>query len=277
MNIKRLIWLSLIVVLSSCGVSKQSRRIPDQRSTPNQENTTNKLPQSETAYEKDNVEIPELDDANINSLSPVEKYIYQYAGVAQEEMRLYGVPASIKLAQGILESGSGNGNLAKRSNNHFGIKCNGWQGEKVYHDDDEAQECFRKYSDASFSFRDHSLFLSERSRYQFLFDYNSHDYTAWAKGLKRAGYATDPRYPNKLISLIERYNLDQYDVEVIVKNKHLASPKSQVNFEFYKVKPGDTLYNISNRYNLSVEELKSINNLNTDQIQIGQELKVKTK
>ena len=190
-------------------------------------------------------------------------------------MRLYGIPASIKIAQGILESGSGNGPLTSRSNNHFGIKCNGWKGEKVYHDDDEAQECFRKYNDPKYSFRDHSLFLFKRNRYAFLFDYRSDDYTSWARGLKRAGYATDPRYPQKLISLIERYNLNEFDKEVLGKNANMPLPKpkriSNSDLEFYLVKKGDTLYNISQNFDITAEKLKLINKLKKDQIQIDQE------
>ena len=236
----------------------------------------NKLPQDERVYENKVIKTPKVDESSLISLSPIEKYINQYAEIAKEEMRYYGVPASIKLAQGILESSSGNGDLTQRSNNHFGIKCHGWKGEKVYHDDDQQQECFRKYSDASFSFRDHSLFLYERSRYRFLFNFKGYDYVAWARGLKEAGYATDPEYPSKLISLIERYDLDKYDFEVLGVKRKSESPKSSPKYELYQVKKGDTLYSISTRHNLSVEELKSINNLKDNQILVGQELKVKT-
>ena len=123
-----------------------------------------------------------------------------------------GVPASITLAQGLLESGNGRSELALKSNNHFGIKChNGWKGGKVYHDDDAKGECFRKYDDPADSYRDHSDFLRYRDRYKFLFDYKVTDYKAWAYGLKKAGYATDPAYPTKLIRLIEEYKLYEYD------------------------------------------------------------------
>ena len=118
----------------------------------------------------------------------------------------YGIPASITLAQGILESGAGRSALSKKSNNHFGIKCHkGWTGQRVFHDDDELQECFRKYKDPKYSFRDHSLFLTQRSRYEGLFAYKKNDYKSWAKGLRKAGYATDPKYPQKLINIIETY------------------------------------------------------------------------
>ena len=143
-----------------------------------------------------------------------EKYIERYSAIAVSEMYRSGVPASITLAQGLLESGYGRSELALKSNNHFGIKChNGWQGGKVYHDDDAKGECFRKYADPEDSYRDHSDFLRYRDRYKFLFDYKVTDYKAWAYGLKKAGYATDPAYPTKLIKLIEDYKLYQYDTK----------------------------------------------------------------
>ena len=143
-----------------------------------------------------------------------EKYIDRYARIAVAEMYRSGVPASITLAQGLLESGYGRSELARKSNNHFGIKChNGWQGGKVYHDDDAKGECFRKYDDPEDSYRDHSDFLRYRDRYKFLFDYKITDYKSWAYGLKKAGYATDPVYPRKLINLIEEYQLYHYDTK----------------------------------------------------------------
>ncbi|WP_237421204.1 glucosaminidase domain-containing protein [Flavobacterium sp. Sd200] len=149
----------------------------------------------------------------------VSEYVNQFKDIAQQNMKNHGVPASITLAQGILESGAGRGKLAVTANNHFGIKCHtGWDGDKIYHDDDAAQECFRKYNDASESFNDHSLFLTGRSRYANLFKLEQDDYEGWAKGLKAAGYATDPKYPDKLIGLIERFNLAQYDSEVLGGN-----------------------------------------------------------
>lgn len=234
-------------------------------------------PVSEEDYEDPKLK-EETEVVEVPTLSAVEQYIYNFAGIAQEEMRLYGIPASITLAQGILESGSGKGNLTRRSNNHFGIKCNGWQGEKVYHDDDTAQECFRKYIDPKYSFRDHSLFLYERSRYAFLFDYKREDYKSWAKGLKRAGYATDPRYPQKLISLIERYDLHNYDLEVIGKSKgkDLPRPRKVTHGKnIHHVKSGDTLYGIADKYHLSVERIKQLNNLKSNHLSIGQILKLK--
>lgn len=144
--------------------------------------------------------------------TPQKSYIEKYSDLAVEEMYRSGVPASITLAQGLLESGNGLSELAVKGNNHFGIKChNAWTGSKVYHDDDEKGECFRKYDSPEESFRDHSDFLRYRDRYRFLFDLEPTDYKGWAHGLRKAGYATDPKYPEKLIRLIEEYELYLYD------------------------------------------------------------------
>ena len=141
-----------------------------------------------------------------------EAYINKYKYIAIKEMFDFKIPASITLAQGILESGSGNSRLAIEANNHFGIKChNDWTGAKIYKDDDEKNECFRVYSTAEQSFRDHSLFLTTKNRYAFLFDYKITNYKSWAKGLKKAGYATNPKYPKRLIGIIEDHNLNQFD------------------------------------------------------------------
>lgn len=143
----------------------------------------------------------------------VHDYIEQYKAMAIMDMRTYGIPASIKLAQGILESRAGQSPLAKQANNHFGIKCHtGWMGETYYMDDDSPNECFRKYKDAATSYHDHSEFLANRERYKFLFSIDVQNYQAWAYGLRTAGYATNPKYPDLLISLIERYSLSQYDL-----------------------------------------------------------------
>lgn len=138
-------------------------------------------------------------------------YIEKYHEIAIRQQKLHGIPSSIILAQGLLESGAGRGRLATQANNHFGIKCHEWSGDRIFHDDDERNECFRKYRHASESYEDHSLFLVNRPRYKNLFQLNPTDYKAWAHGLKAAGYATDPAYAQKLISLIERYNLHEYD------------------------------------------------------------------
>ena len=145
-----------------------------------------------------------------------DEYIKTWRDVAISEMNRSGIPASITLAQGLLESSNGNSRLAVAANNHFGIKCHNWEGEEMFHDDDKKGECFRKYRNAGESFIDHTDFLMTRSRYAFLFDYNPTDYKNWAKGLQKAGYATDPKYPQKLIDLIERYQLNQFDKGVAV-------------------------------------------------------------
>lgn len=150
--------------------------------------------------------------AQHNQKSPQEIYIEQFATLAVEEMYRSGVPASITLAQGLLESRYGLSELAVKGNNHFGIKChNNWNGKKIYYDDDAKGECFRKYPSPEQSYRDHSDFLRYRDRYKFLFDYNTTDYKSWANGLKKAGYATDPSYASKLIIIIEDYRLYEYD------------------------------------------------------------------
>lgn len=213
----------------------------------------------------------------------VFEYINDFKNIAKSNMKDYGIPASIILAQGILESGAGRGELAKRSNNHFGIKCHtGWEGEKVYHDDDAEQECFRKYSDPAQSYKDHALFLTGRSRYSNLFKLGKDDYQAWAKGLRAAGYATDPKYPDKLISYIEKYNLHRYDAEVLGKNytvfDNATKPiviSSQKVDDLHQVQQGETLYSISKKFNISVESLKQKNNLIDNTISIGQRLIVK--
>ena len=161
--------------------------------------------------------------------SPQEIYIDQFASLAVEEMYRTGVPASITLAQGLLESRYGLSELAVKGNNHFGIKChNNWKGKKMYYDDDRRGECFRKYPSPEQSYRDHSDFLRYRDRYKFLFDYKITDYKAWARGLKKAGYATDPAYPSKLINLIEEYKLYEYDTKSKSFAKHAKKQEKKV-------------------------------------------------
>lgn len=141
-----------------------------------------------------------------------QQYIDAFAQLAIQEMNEFHVPASITMAQACLESGNGNSTLALEGNNHFGIKCNSsWQGPSIRKDDDSRNECFRKYKTAIESFRDHSKFLTGSMRYQFLFDYKINDYKKWAYGLKKAGYATDPQYPERLIKIIEEFQLDKLD------------------------------------------------------------------
>jgi len=140
-----------------------------------------------------------------------QQYIDQYKDIAIEEMKKWGIPASITLAQGIFESGAGQSELALKGNNHFGIKCHGWQGRTIYHDDDRRGECFRAYSSPYESYEDHSRFLVNGQRYRSLFSLKKTDYQGWARGLKAAGYATNPRYANQLIELIQLYRLYEYD------------------------------------------------------------------
>ena len=217
----------------------------------------------------------------------VVNYVAQFKNVAMDNMRTYGIPASIVLAQGILESGAGRGDLAVNANNHFGIKCHeDWTGETIKHDDDSAQECFRKYDNVAESFKDHALFLTTRGRYSNLFALPKGDYKGWARGLRIAGYATDSKYPNKLISYIERYNLNQYDDQVlgnenIVLEKQLTGkiPLETIKnttreVSFYQVQKGDTLYSISKKFNLGINELKEKNNLVVNTLSVGQQLKI---
>ena len=204
-----------------------------------------------------------------------EDYIRKYHKIAIDEMHAYGIPASITLAQGILESGNGNSDLAYKSNNHFGIKCHkNWSGRKVYHDDDAKNECFRKYRKVSDSYRDHSEFIKNRDRYAFLFDYKMTDYTAWAKGLKKAGYATHPEYAEKLINLIERFNLAQYDKASKSGKRKVKKPKRRDRKQIFKsenglkyvlAETGDTYDIIATEQSLWMWELLAFNDCEKDQ------------
>ena len=211
--------------------------------------------------------------AELDAHTRMKVYVLQYAEMAQKEMKKFGIPASITLAQGLLESQAGMGKLAAKSNNHFGIKCHkGWRGPTVSHDDDAKGECFRKYKKVEQSYRDHSEFLRYRDRYSKLFKMKKTDYVSWAHGLKKAGYATDPQYAYKLISLIERYELWQFDGS---KAPLKTSKKSKEKKHTYKVQQGDTLYSIAKKFDLSVENLVHINSLNSTDLAIGQQLKLK--
>jgi flagellum-specific peptidoglycan hydrolase FlgJ len=213
----------------------------------------------------------------------VNDYIANYKDVAMSNMKNYGIPASIILAQGILESGAGKSSLAVTANNHFGIKChNDWKGESVLKDDDAAQECFRKYNDPAESFKDHATFLTGRNRYASLFELSKDDYEAWAKGLRLAGYATDPNYPQKLISYIESYELYQYDSQVLGKKFTLNKKKVEStpvvenkSLGEYEVQQGDTLFSIAKKFNLNLEEVKQKNNLIDNNLYVGQKLRLK--
>lgn len=256
-------------------------------------------------FSKNNKKIEkEANKANNNNYKSYNtlSYIEEFKGVAIEEMNSAGIPASITLAQGILESGSGNSDLAKYANNHFGIKCTSdWKGKNYFRDDDQKNDCFRVYKDARESFRDHSEFL-KRKRYSFLFQLDKNDYKSWAQGLKTAGYATNPRYPDLLINTIEKYQLYQYDQPESEKQKIAREdrvfseinqniPKEKAKFTpvetppagakpiladgTYTVVKGDTLYNIAKRFNLTVDQLKMLNEMTSDAIKLGQILKVK--
>lgn len=173
-----------------------------------------------------------------------EQYIEKYKDIAIEQMQLTGIPASITLAQACLESAYGTSNLAKTANNHFGIKCHDWKGEKFHQVDSDGNSCYRSYSHPRESFQDHSDFLRYRDRYAFLFDYEPTDYKAWAYGLKKAGYATDPNYPTKLIALIERYNLDRYDKLIIKETLPPTPTQAEIRIKI-EVTKDNILYNIS--------------------------------
>ncbi len=209
------------------------------------------------------------------------EYIDTWSNDAVYQMHQYGIPASITLAQGILESGNGNSYLATYANNHFGIKCHGWEGQKAYKDDDKKNECFRKYLSPSESYLDHSKFLANGSRYNFLFDYKITDYKAWAKGLKKAGYATNPKYPELLIKLIEDNQLYKYDREIVPQQKTLANTGveevvdtssahtvqlSENRIKYIIVKKGDTFYNIAEELDIMLWQLYKYNDITEDDV-----------
>ena len=269
-----------------------------------------------------------------------EQYINKYKNIAVKQMQKHKIPASITLAQGCLESGDGNSALARNANNHFGIKCHdGWKGRTFRQDDDERNECFRKYDNAVDSYTDHSYFLTSRPRYNSLFDLKITDYKGWAHGLKAAGYATNPKYAQLLINIIEEYKLYKYDNGVAAKeekeaqriakkekslrkkaekaekqaekaNKKAAKARGKYNSfveknslkqeepaikpaenitakepqpqdkpvytkKAHKVKEGDTLYSISRKYGITVDDIYRFNpGVKANELKIGSELKV---
>ena len=250
---KFLLLLAIIIISCSCGTKRviynNQKEYSKKEIIKKKDKLKNKKPPTKLILPK---------------ILNTEDYVKFYSSIAMDEMLQYGIPASITLAQGILESGAGKGRLAVQANNHFGIKCHDWNGKKIYHDDDEEDECFRKYDNPEYSYRDHSMFLTNRGRYSFLFDLKKDDYKRWAKGLKNAGYATDPKYPQKLIDLIERYELYKYD-NIVLKKKN----------KIYKVRRGDTLHSISEKFNMPVNSIKSLNNLRGNDLTIGQKIIIK--
>lgn len=202
----------------------------------------------------------------LSAQSSYYRYIRKYKDLAMEQQKKYKIPASITLAQGLLESGAGQSNLARRSNNHFGIKCHDWKGKKVYHDDDRRGECFRKYDKVEDSYEDHSKFLALRSRYASLFRLKITDYKGWAKGLQKCGYATDKKYANKLIKVIEDYKLYQYDSPKKQKTSaivHHTVYRSN-NLLYVHAKAGDSLKDISKSMGISIRKLSKYNEIPKD-------------
>ena len=191
------------------------------------------------------------------------EYINQYKDIAIEQMNKYHIPASITLAQGLLESGAGKSELAQKSNNHFGIKCHSWDGKRIYHDDDKKGECFRVYKSVKDSYEDHSIFLATGSRYAFLFKYAQTDYENWARGLKRAGYATSPTYANKLIEIIERYDLDRFDRPQSNNAKDFTphTPYIANDIVYIIARQGDTMQSIAEEFGIPKRKLICYNDL----------------
>ncbi|NRD19435.1 glucosaminidase domain-containing protein [Winogradskyella eckloniae] len=274
MKIKNIIFLIVLSVMS-CGPKKgivtKKKITKPVKTVVVKEKTVDEKPET--------IEKPVV--ADNGTRSAVEVYLDLYSEIAKDNMRTHKIPASITLAQGVLESGVGKGRLAVKANNHFGIKCHGWKGAKIYHDDDRSQECFRKYKKVEMSYEDHSKFLTGRKRYASLFKLKPDDYKGWARGLRSAGYATDVKYPQKLISLIERYQLYKYDAEVLGRTRTRANRKSTTIIEgrkkqeVYKkhvVSKGDTLYSLSRKYQTTVDAIKAQNNLKSNDLTIGQQL-----
>lgn len=299
--IKKIAFCLLITLFVACGSSKpvvRTTKAPASKPKPEVVVRTDKKPIETSTQPKiettPKTTTPSNQTETLEATSKVKvtteivlAYIDKYKDVAQKNMRNHGVPASIALAQAILESGAGTGDLSRQANNHFGIKCHkDWNGPSVKHDDDEAQECFRKYENVYDSYQDYANFLRGRRWYDPLFKLEQNDYKGWAKGLKKAGYATDPGYPTKLIGIIERYQLQKYDAEVLGTEYVPTTPSTPVlveakpenqkpNVDQHQVVKGDTLYSISKRYNISLEELRKKNNITENSISIGQLLQIK--
>ena len=195
-----------------------------------------------------------------------ESYIKQYRDLAVEEMKKYRIPASITLAQGLLESGAGQSTLARKSNNHFGIKCGSdWRGKTVSHDDDARGECFRAYKHPKQSYEDHSKFLANRPRYASLFKLDITDYKGWARGLKKAGYATNPRYAEQLIGIIELYDLHKYDrkggLKWMKENPNPHQTYIANGLVYIVVRAGDSWKSISKELDISQKKLRKYNDM----------------
>ena len=195
-----------------------------------------------------------------------EDYIKKYRELAVDEMKKYHIPASITLAQGLLESGAGQSTLARKSNNHFGIKCGSdWNGKTVSHDDDARGECFRAYKHPKQSYEDHSKFLAGRPRYASLFKLKITDYKGWARGLKKAGYATNPRYADQLIDIIELYDLYKYDkkggLKWMKENPNPHQPYIANDLVYIVVRSGDSWKSISKEFDISQRKLRKYNDL----------------
>lgn len=219
--------------------------------------------------------IPAADaKSHIKWNSAYQEYIDKYKDLAIDQMNKYGIPASITLAQGVFESGAGKSSLTRKSNNHFGIKCHSdWKGKKVYFDDDARGECFRAYKNAKESYEDHSRFLSTGRRYRRLFELKTTDYKGWAKGLKAAGYATNPQYAKRLIEIIELYDLDKYDRAKksrkkkkggyeIVAEQHRVYAK---NDNYYVIaRKGDTFRSIGEETGVSYRKIAKYNERDKD-------------
>ena len=278
MKVKLGFLIFFLLLLASCS---SSRKIT---TTKTNKETITERPYESVSPVKQVQHVKKLQKSNKSLNKYSLQYIKRYAPIAVSEMHKYNVPASITLAQGILESGNGRSQLASKSNNHFGIKCHtGWKGAKVYHDDDEKGECFRKYKYVESSYEDHSQFLSGRRRYASLFRLKKTDYKGWSKGLKKAGYATDKNYPKKLIKIIETYELYEFDK---IRKKDLKQVKKETkktqrkprlktkkrSKNYYEVKKGDTLYSIARKHETTVADLKRINDLTSNTLSIGQKL-----
>ncbi len=268
----------IMALASACGTRKVTISKPA-ASTP-------KTPQA-------NKPIKTIGENTLVNKYSADDYIERFKTIAIKEMNSYGIPASITLAQGLLESGNGNSSLARDANNHFGIKCTAeWKGKTILKDDDQKDDCFRVYATPEESFRDHSEFL-KRKRYAALFELDKNDYRGWASGLKEAGYATNPRYAELLITLVDRYDLSKYDrkegfvekikredkvlteiVQNIPEEKKQEPAKAPVSMQIYEVKQGDTMYSIAKRFAITVDDLKILNDLGTTDLKLGQLLLV---